>query len=149
MTVVCPYCDALKWRGEAPGMCCSSGKVSLPELRPPPEPLESLMLGVTSESKHFLDNIRKYNSCFQMTSFGMSQQVDDNKGFMPTFRVQGQVYHRIGSLLPLSNEEPKFLQIYFMGDDSKQVQQRCKICLAYVTILSRNCSKWFMSTILM
>ena len=126
MTDVCAHCEAFKWSGEAAGMCCSNGKVKLPPLRPPPEPLKSLMLGVTSESKHFLDNIRKYNSCFQMTSFGMSQQVDDNKGFMPTFRVQGQVYHSIGSLLPPSNEEPKFLQIYFMGDDSKQVQQRCK-----------------------
>ena len=45
---------------------------------------------------------------------------------MPTFRVQGQVYHRVGSLLPPSNEEHKFLQIYFMGDDKKQVHQRCR-----------------------
>jgi hypothetical protein len=125
MANVCSHCEASKWPGEAPGMCCSGGKVKLPPLRPPPEPLKSLMLGETPESKHFLDNIRKYNSCFQMTSFGMSKEVVDT-GFMPTFRVQGQVYHRVGSLLPPSNEEHKFLQIYFMGDDRKQVQQRCK-----------------------
>jgi hypothetical protein len=125
MTDVCSHCQAFKWSGEAPGMCCSGGKVKLPPLRPPPEPLGSLMSGETPESKHFLDNIRKYNSCFQMTSFGMSKEVVDT-GFMPTFRVQGQVYHRVGSLLPPSNEEHKFLQIYFMGDDRKQVQQRCK-----------------------
>jgi len=122
---VCPYCNALKWHAETRGMCCSGGKVKLPELQPPPEPLKSLMLGTTPESKHFLDNIRKYNSCFQMTSFGTSEKVADS-GFMPTFRVQGQVYHRVGSLLPPSNEEHKFLQIYFMGDDRKEVQQRCK-----------------------
>ena len=125
--VCCSHCKGFKWRGEAAGMCCSNGKVKLPPLRLPPEPLQSLMLGETAESKHFLDNIRKYNSCFQMTSFGMKKQEKDKKqGFMPTFGVQGQVYHLIGSLLPPSNEEPKFLQIYFMGDDSKQVQQRCK-----------------------
>ncbi|CAF1021035.1 unnamed protein product [Adineta steineri] len=123
--VCCPHCKAFKWSGETPGMCCSNGKVKLAPLRLPPEPLESLMLGETSESKHFLDNIRKYNSCFQMTSFGTSEKVTDT-GFMPTFRVQGQVYHRVGSLLPPSNAEPVFLQIYFMGDDTKQVKQRCK-----------------------
>lgn len=48
MTHVCSNCHALKWPGEAPGMCCSGGKVRLPALRPPPEPLESLMSGTTS-----------------------------------------------------------------------------------------------------
>ncbi|CAF1454121.1 unnamed protein product [Rotaria sp. Silwood1] len=59
MTEICSYCDALKWSGEAPGMCCSNGKVKLPSLRQPPEPLESLMSGTTTTSKHFLENIRK------------------------------------------------------------------------------------------
>ncbi|UJR12978.1 hypothetical protein I4U23_000004 [Adineta vaga] len=125
MSDVCPYCNAHKWPAETRGMCCSGGKVKLPELHPPPEPLESLMSGTTPESKHFLDNIRKYNCCFQMTSFGMSGKVSDSD-FMPTFRVQGQVYHRVGPLLPLSNREHQFLQIYFMGDDRKEVKQRCK-----------------------
>ncbi|RCN45089.1 hypothetical protein ANCCAN_08899 [Ancylostoma caninum] len=45
--------------------------------------------------------------------------------FMPTFKVKGQIYHRLGSLLPLPNENHKFLQIYFMGDEQQQVNQRC------------------------
>jgi len=124
MSVVCSYCDALKWAGEASGMCCSNGKVKLPSLQPPPEPLESLMSGATATSKHFLENIRKYNSCFQMTSFGATSEVCE-PGFMPTFKVQGQVYHRVGSLLPPTNEEPKFLQIYFMGDERQEANHRC------------------------
>ncbi|CAF1614094.1 unnamed protein product [Didymodactylos carnosus] len=44
MTDVCSYCDALKWPGEAPGICCSGGTVRLPALRPPPEPLKSLIV---------------------------------------------------------------------------------------------------------
>ncbi len=32
MTERCSYYDALKWPGEAPGMCCSNGKVKLPSL---------------------------------------------------------------------------------------------------------------------
>ena len=122
--VCCSYCDALKWPGEAPGMCCSNGKVKLPSLRLPPEPLESLMSGTTATSKDFLENLRKYNSCFQMTSFGGTNEVCE-PGFVPTFKVQGQVYHRVGSLLPSTNEEPQFLQIYFMGDEQQEARQRC------------------------
>ena len=124
MTDVCAHCEAYKWPREVPGMCCSNGKVKLTPLRPPPEPLEPLMSGTTSESKHFLENIRQYNSCFQMTSFGASEKVFES-GFMPTFEVQGQVYHCVGCLLPSFDEEPKFLQIYFMGDDRKQPDRRC------------------------
>ncbi|GFY38801.1 putative DNA helicase [Trichonephila inaurata madagascariensis] len=39
MDVVCEYCGALKFSGETPGLCCFSGKVKLPLLTPPPEPM--------------------------------------------------------------------------------------------------------------
>ncbi|GFW94251.1 hypothetical protein TNCV_1979911 [Trichonephila clavipes] len=32
MSNVCLKCSALKWKGETPGMCCSSGKVKLPPI---------------------------------------------------------------------------------------------------------------------
>ena len=70
MSKICPYCKALKFNGETMGMCCASGKVKLFQLAAPPEPLKTLLTGTTSESQRFLLNIRKYNSCFQMTSFG-------------------------------------------------------------------------------
>ncbi|CAF1287602.1 unnamed protein product [Rotaria sp. Silwood1] len=70
MTEICSYCDALKWPGEAPGMCCSNGKVKLPPLRLPPEPLESLMSGTTATSKHFLENIRNMWSIQSGTIWG-------------------------------------------------------------------------------
>ena len=44
---------------------------------------------------------------------------------MPTFKVKGQVYHRIGSLLPIRNENARFLQIYYIGDQQNQAQRRC------------------------
>ncbi|GFR29131.1 ATP-dependent DNA helicase [Trichonephila clavata] len=46
---------------------------------------------------------------------------------MPTFKVQGQIYHRIGSIFPCPAEEPKFLQIYFIDSNTEQAEQRCKI----------------------
>lgn len=85
MSVVCPYCKALKYSGESSGLCCAGGKVKLPQLVPPPDPLRSLISGTSSDSIHFLTNIQKYNNCFQMTSFGATHIVQDN--FMPTFKV--------------------------------------------------------------
>jgi hypothetical protein len=105
-------------------MCCANGKVKLPELNLPREPLKSLVSGVTSQSKHFLANIRRYNSCFQMTSFGAKEIVHEN--FMPTFKVQGQIYHRAGSLLPVPDADHQFLQIYFMENTDEQIDQRCR-----------------------
>ncbi|KMQ94253.1 p87 vp80 [Lasius niger] len=62
----CNYCSALKWREEAPGMCCSAGKVQLPPLEPLPESLYSLLMNNHPEHTHFMNRIRKYNGCFQI-----------------------------------------------------------------------------------
>lgn len=126
MDKVCLHCHALKFAKESPGMCCSNGKVVLPTMIEPPEPLQSYISGAHPISKHFLQNIRNYNSCFQMTSFGATNIIN-NAGYMPTFKVQGQIYHRIGSLLPLPNDDAKFLQIYFTGNEAAEVEQRCAI----------------------
>lgn len=128
MNQVCAHCNALKFKNETAGMCCASGKVVLPELNAPPEPLASLVSGVGADSKLFLRKIRKFNSCFQMTSFGASKIVTNNDGrnYETTFKIQGQVYHQIGSLYPMAAEAPKFLQIYFMGNGEEQVNIRCE-----------------------
>jgi hypothetical protein len=42
-----------------------------------------------------------------------------------TFRIKGNLYHRIGSLLPAEGEQPKFAQIYVMDSDpNQQIKQR-------------------------
>lgn len=40
----CPHCHALKFKNEPAGMCCASGKVQLPEIETPPEPLNGLLI---------------------------------------------------------------------------------------------------------
>ena len=55
-----------------------------------------------------------------MTSFGAKQITEGP--FMPTFKVQGQVYHLIGSLL--ADSEPRFLQIYFVPDHTERETKR-------------------------
>ena len=56
-----------------------------------------------------------------MTSIGATSIVQES-GFVHTFKVQGQIYLRIGSLLPCPNESQKFLQIYFMGEEQLQIE---------------------------
>ncbi|UYV63474.1 hypothetical protein LAZ67_2004170 [Cordylochernes scorpioides] len=129
MDTTCRFCGALRWKDESSGMCCSNGKVRLPLIDLPPKPLRSLLSGENSDSVHLLSNIRKYNSCFQMTSFGTENQTH-SVTFPTTFSIQGQVYHRIGSLMPSENQPSRFLQIYFMGDDDDdydiQTDRRCQ-----------------------
>lgn len=42
-------------------------------------------------------------------------------------KVHRQIYHRIGSLMAGPNQQPSFLQIYFVGDDNRERQIRCGI----------------------
>jgi hypothetical protein len=57
MTNICQYCKALKYGGESTGWCCAGGKVKLPQLVPPADPLWSVVSGMGSDSKHFLANM--------------------------------------------------------------------------------------------
>ncbi|GFU69631.1 helitron_like_N domain-containing protein [Trichonephila clavipes] len=53
MNKVCQYCHALKFRNEAAGMCCASGKVVLSPLPAPPEPLLSFLLAIQMIPNYF------------------------------------------------------------------------------------------------
>ncbi|KAG5893258.1 hypothetical protein JTB14_019617 [Gonioctena quinquepunctata] len=119
MNKECNFCGALEWQEEAAGICCSGGKVALPSIDEPVEPLKELFSNEIDESRRFLKNIREYNTYFHMTSFGAGNIVS-MPGFCPTFTIQGQIYHTIGSLLPATNTQPKFSQVYSMGDEGAQ-----------------------------
>ncbi|UYV72319.1 hypothetical protein LAZ67_9002625 [Cordylochernes scorpioides] len=62
-----------------------------------------------------------------MTSSGAENQTH-SVTFPTTFSIQGQVYHRIGSLMPSENQPSRFLQIYFIGNDDDDIQtdRRCQ-----------------------
>ena len=122
MSSHCSNCGALKFDKETDGLCCSKGKVQLDQFPHPHPFLQHLYEGINSNSKHFLANIRKYNSVFQMTSFGCNEV--SMAGFNLSFRIQGQVYHLIGSIVPTQGESHKFAQIYFIGDKDSEVATR-------------------------
>jgi hypothetical protein len=71
-----------------------------------------------------MQNIRQYNCLFAFTSMGAHIDRSMNDGHdPPIFKVCGQVHHRIGSLLPMTNEPPKFLQLY-VYDTTHEVNNR-------------------------
>ena len=109
MSLQCSNCGALKFNKETDGLCCSKGEVQLDQFPQPHPFLQHLYEDINSNSKHFLANIHKYNSVFQMTSFGCNEV--SMAGFNPSFRIQGQVYHFIGSIVPTQGESHKFAQI--------------------------------------
>jgi hypothetical protein len=83
------------------------------------------LIGTDKKSVEFQRNIRSYNTALAFTSLGV--KLDDrfkNYG-IPTFSIQGKLHHRIGSLLPSSNNNPQFAQLYFY-DSQNELDNRMK-----------------------
>lgn len=71
-----------------------------------------------------MENIRAYNQMFAMNSFGATVDNTVNHGRGPyVFKVSGQIDHRIGSLCPTGDDDPKFWQLYIY-DTHNEVQNR-------------------------
>jgi len=64
-----------------------------------------------------------------MTSFGATNIVKYGN-VKATFKVQEQIHHQIGSLLPVTEQDPQFLQIYFKDNVEKEIDRRCTFSVA-------------------
>ena len=133
----CPHCAATMWPEEGtstavpgePGrrrtefvMCCFKGKVDLPLLQDPPEPLRTLITVRSERGRAFRGQIRTYNSALCFASLGanvVSADLPPISGVY-TFRIQGALHHHMGSLLPQSGSLPRFAQIYFTDSDQQE-----------------------------
>ncbi|KAL8563363.1 hypothetical protein ACOMHN_008202 [Nucella lapillus] len=115
-------CGAFCFKDESKGFCCSNGLISLDAFPPPPPFLGQLLDSTDNASMDFKKNIRYYNNAFQITSFGYHEAAVP--GWNPTIRVQGQVYHLIGTLLPHNINTPSFLQVYFIDSLEEEVAIR-------------------------
>ncbi|XP_058742334.1 uncharacterized protein LOC131614800 [Vicia villosa] len=133
---VCQQCGAQMWYLERKekhrnrsipkfSMCCRNGKIQLPFLKMPPKYLQHLLFDSdTVQSRNFQQNIRMYNMMFAFTSPGTKMDNRfNNGGGPPTFRIQGQACHRIGSMLPMPGQTPKFAQLYIY-DTEHEIQHR-------------------------
>jgi len=136
----CKYCNAIFWydernkydskRGNGEILysnCCKYGKIRIPKYREPPQFLKTLLnQNEDKKSKHFLQKIRQYNSMFAFTSMGGNIDKTINQGEGPyVFRVNGQIHHHIGSLLPEPNKIPKFAELYIF-DTKNEIENRLR-----------------------
>jgi len=63
---------------------------------------------------------------FAFTSMGGNIDKTINKGEGPyVFRINGQIHHRIGSLLPKPNKIPKFVELYIF-DTKNEIENRIR-----------------------
>ncbi|KAM0832333.1 hypothetical protein ACQ4PT_064970 [Festuca glaucescens] len=94
--------------------CCKGGKVFIAPFRRPPEFLQALLhFDGPVRTKKFIDKIRQYNCLFAFTSMGATIDRSVNSGGGPNvFKICGAVCHRIGSLLPVEGETPKYAELY-------------------------------------
>ncbi|XP_071697343.1 uncharacterized protein [Rutidosis leptorrhynchoides] len=127
----CPTCNATMWYEERTNkakksktptfsLCCQSGKVLLPKHKEAPSPLKNLLDYNDPTTSKFREQIRIYNSMFCFTSFGAKIDHTVNQGRGPyTFRISGQTYHKIGSLLPIEGTQPKYAQLYFYDTENE------------------------------
>ena len=88
-------------------LCCNGGKVRQAPAREPPPYLRELMYSESANRKHFQDFIRAYNGVFCFTSLGgkVNHSLNDG-GSVYIYSIGGQIYHRIGSLLPPEGTAP-------------------------------------------
>jgi hypothetical protein len=107
--------------------CCKNRKIKIPPYKDPPEFLSQLINDRKSaESKYFLQRIRQYNSLFAFTSMGANIIKDINKGEGPyIFCINGQIHHRIGSLLPEQGQPPQYAELYIF-DTKNKIENRIK-----------------------
>ena len=128
----CTHCNALYWAKErvADGVytnCCNRGNTFLEPIPQPSNYIRELISGNNQDSKSFKGNFRAFNSALAMASATVSEVHLAGRG-PPVFKFHGEIYHKIGSLLPLTGEAPKFGQYYFTYDGTDYSQDRALAC---------------------
>ena len=108
--VCCKYCKAFRYKDESDAICCKRGGVKVASTKEPPEPISNL---INSQDK----NLVQINDSFSFTSLGCNQNL--LPGYNPIFKIQGKIYHRIGSLLPQEGAVPKYAQVYIFDTENE------------------------------
>lgn len=88
------------------------------------------------EDPLFLAKVKSYNRIFAFTPMGASlvdnaridEQLGKPQASVYIFRVQENMYHPVGTLLPVESEKPSSAQLYIFGSEKEaQINMRCYI----------------------
>jgi hypothetical protein len=134
MDTICGFYSAKMWIKERLAkltnnnpqfsLCCENGKVLLPNLLATPQELEVLLTSKESSAVKFRNQIRMYNLMLAFTSLGAKVDESVTRGpGLYSFRIQGEHYHKIGSLCPAEGQRPQFAQLY-IHDTKREHQNR-------------------------
>lgn len=83
-----------------------------------------MLCGISPHSKTFGQNIPQYNAPFAFTSLGVKiDQAVTNAPGPYCFRINGQLHHHTGALLPEGNQPERYAQIYIHDSAETQVNR--------------------------
>ncbi|KNZ71844.1 hypothetical protein J132_05801 [Termitomyces sp. J132] len=101
-------------------MCCLQGQVNLPRLRDAPADLLNLLHGHHPLSDTFKTSIHQYNAAFAFTSLGVKiDHAITNAPGPYSFRINGELHHLTGALLPIEGHLPVYAQLYFYDQNQQ------------------------------
>nr|XP_042912551.1 uncharacterized protein LOC122272693 [Parasteatoda tepidariorum] len=128
MNVKCDYCDALVFQNEHGRIkhnCCHHGKIQLvsPQY---PEALRELLLGHSSDTQHFRQNIRSYNA-FAMAAFAPAEEILFNGISCATVKGEVNALAATG-VIPKNVEKPRYAQIYIHENDATYTDRLSDKC---------------------
>ena len=105
-------------------MCCLQGQIQLPLLQPLTGILHNYLTRDDYSSREFRNNIWQYNVAFAITSVGVKIDNSVTRQSSPyCFKIQGELYHLTGALLPHGDQTPMYAQIYIL-DTAEQLNIR-------------------------
>jgi hypothetical protein len=94
-------------------MCCLQGQIRLDPFHEPPPTLRNLLTGITPQSRTFRNKICQYNAAFAFTSTSVNVNDATIAGSGPySFRLHGDLHHKMGTLLPHDGAQPSYAQLY-------------------------------------
>ncbi|CAJ0826826.1 13278_t:CDS:2 [Entrophospora sp. SA101] len=92
-----------------------------------PYPLNTLLTRTDPSARLFRKNIRLYNSALTFTSMGakVDHSITGTSGIY-SFRVHGEMYYSVDTILPDNEVHPQFAQIY-VYDTEHELQNRMNV----------------------
>jgi len=86
-----------------------------------PQELKILLTSKEISVAKFRDQIRMYNSMLAFTSLDAKVDESVTRGTGPySFRIHGELYHKIGSMCPVEGQHPQFAQLYIHDTESER-----------------------------
>jgi hypothetical protein len=118
--------------------CCENEKNLLSSFPITPQELEVLLTNKERSAIKFQNQICMYNSVLAFTSLGAKVDESVTRGIGPySFRIQGGLYHKIGSMCLAERQHPQFTQLYIHDMENERQNHHIVMPLLDPTTMDR------------